>query len=260
MTLTTSQEISANASKFSKSYVACYKADCEGRPYHAGTLTGIDLGHQVVLVTAKHVLDKDETNPCDQKYQIYAAVNGNLEQLNRLRTGILPLPNGEHLDISVFIPETLEPRNIVDEPIPLDLIIDLPLRDKHYLAACGFPHRKNERKGNRISNKPYGYFGEYANSVVTEAAGYDPLFHFSIKINLKKVYRGDLKEVIAPNPQGISGGPVLLVHDFKSTSQIEPKLAGIVIARDKRSSALVCVRADIVKEIALNIFPVTPIK
>jgi hypothetical protein len=260
MTLTTLQEINANASKFSKSYVACYKADCEGRPYHAGTLTGINLGHQVVLVTAQHVLDKDETNPCDQKNQIYASVNGMLEQLKTLRTGILPLPNGEHLDISVFVPETHEPGEIVIEPIPLNSVIDFPLHEKHYLAGCGFPHRKNRRNGNRIANKPYGYFGDYAHSAVTEAAGYDPRFHFSININLKKVYRGDLKEVPAPNPQGISGGPALLVHDFKSKSRIEPKFAGIVVARNKRSTALVCVRADLIKEIALSLFPATPVK
>lgn len=101
--------------KFSRGYVACFKADCDDRPYRAGTLTGIDLGYQFVLVRAKHVLQKDNANPCDEDNALYAFVDGKIDQINRLRTAIFSLPNGKMLDISVFVPETHDPGQVVSQ-------------------------------------------------------------------------------------------------------------------------------------------------
>ncbi|MBB5943876.1 hypothetical protein [Xanthomonas sp. 3307] len=249
-----SEQISINAAKFSRSYVACYKADCDGRPYHAGTLTGIDLGHQIVLVTAKHVLEKDNANPCDEDNVLYAFVGGKIDQLNRLQTAILPLPNGKLLDISVFVPETHDPGQIVSAPIPLSAVMASPTTSTHYLAACGFPETKNRRKGKELSSRPYGYFGKAKNIAARHHCDYDPSFHFAIEINLKKTYRGNLKEVIAPCPQGISGGPVFVTHDFAPNTQIDCMLAGIVIARDPESKHLIGVHAGVIVDIAHELF------
>ena len=254
MTRLLSETISINAAKYSKSYVACFKADCDGRPYHAGTITGIDLGHQVALVTARHVLEKDRGNPCDEDNVLYAFVDGKIDQLNRFRTAILPLPNGEPLDISVFIPESHDPGQIFKDPIPMSAMIGEGLRSTHYVAACGFPETKNRRKGKEMSNRPYGYFGMAGPLTTRHSRDYDPNFHFSAKINLKKTYRDGLKEVIAPCPQGISGGPVFVVHDFHQNASTECLFAGIVIARDKESKHLICVHAGAILEIAQELF------
>lgn len=248
------QAISSNAAKFAGSYVACFKADCDGRPYHAGTLTGIDLGHQTVLVTAKHVFDKDETNSCDEKNVLYAFANGEIAQLDRFRTGYLPLPSGQLLDIAVFVPETHDPREIVSNPIPLAALKREPLSPTHYVAACGFPETKNRRKGNELSNRPYGYFGKALKLTPRHQKRYDPAFHFAIEINLKKTYRDQLKEVVAPCPQGISGGPIFLVHDFAGASTVECMLTGIVIARDSESKHLIGVHAGAIADIAAELF------
>lgn len=249
-----SEQISINAAKFSRSYVACFKADCEGRPYHAGTLTGIDLGHQTVLVTAKHVLEKDNANPYDEDNVLYAFVDGKIDQLNRLQTAILPLPNGKLLDISVFVPETHDPSQVVSSPIPLSAVMASPPTSTQYLAACGFPETKNRRKGKEMSNRPYGYFGKSKDIAARYHCDYDPGFHFAIEINLKKTYRGNLKEVIAPCPQGISGGPIFVTYDFAPNTQIECMLAGIVIARDPESKHLIGVHAGVIVDIAHDLF------
>ena len=249
-----SEQISMNAAKYSGSYVACFKVDCDGHPYHAGTLTGIELGHQTVLVTAKHVLEKDGTNPCDHENVIYAFANGEIDQLNLLLTGNLTLPDGKLLDISVFVPGTHDPRQIVSAPIPLSAVINEPLKSTHYLAACGFPESKNSRNGKELSNRPYGYFGKPKAIINRYQSDYDPNLHFSIEINLKKTYRDDLKEVIAPCPQGISGGPIFLTHDFSSNTSIDPIFAGIVIARDRESKHLIGVHAGAIIEIAHELF------
>jgi hypothetical protein len=246
--------VSRNIKKYAQSYAAAFKVDCEDRPYHAGTITGIDLGHQVVLVTARHVLEKDQSNPCDEDNMIYAAANGKLDQLNKLQAAALPLPNGNFLDAFVFVPGTHRPEQIIDEAVPLPDVFRAPLKTDYYFGACGFPHTKNRRKGKELSRRPYGYFGKLASDQVAVSEGYDPQFHFSIEINLKKVYGRGLKEVKAANPEGISGGPVFLVHDFSSNVAMEPKFAGIVIARSGNSKALICIRASVVADMAIERF------
>jgi len=246
--------ISENANKFRGSYVPVYKGDCENRPYHAGTLVGIDLGHRVVLVTARHVLDKDQSNPCDEQNQIYAVIDGQMVQLNRLETALLPLPDGEVLDVLVFVPGSADPQEVVREPVPAYALRREALTKNHYLVACGFPRTKNRRKGKELSVRPYGYFGLLAPESTTRAAGYDPSFHFSIEIDLKRTYRDGLRKVKAAEPQGISGGPVFLVYDFGSVLPAACEFAGIVIARAPNKKSLVCVRADLVALIAAERF------
>jgi hypothetical protein len=253
-TLSIAEAVSRNIKKYAKSYAAAFKVDCERRPYHAGTITGIDLGHQVVLVTARHVLERDQNNPCDEDNMIYAAADGKVDQLNRLQTAALTLPNGKPLDALVFVPETHRPEQIIDEAVPLHDVVRAPIRTDYYFGACGFPHTKNRRKGKELSRRPYGYFGKLASDQIAVSEGYDPQFHFSIEINLKKVYGRGLKEVKAANPEGISGGPVFLVHDFSSSVSMGPKLAGIVIARSSNSKALICIRADVVADMAIERF------
>lgn len=202
-----------------------------------------------------HVLDKDQANESDEDNVIYAFSNGQLTQLDRIRTGVLPLPDGNPLDLYVFVPDSIDPKSIVPEPIPLAAISTSDPKESYYLAACGFPNTRNRIKGKELSNRPYGYFGKTAPDHATTSNGYDPRFHFSIDINLKKSFRGELKEIIAPNPQGISGGPVFLVHDFEKNHAIDCMFSGIVIARGKNSKSLICIRPSVVAEIALTLFP-----
>ena len=246
---------SENARKFSKSYVAAFKVDPQGRPYHAGTITGIDLGHQMILVSARHVFEKDQGNESDEDDVIYVFHHGKLVLLDRSIAGALPLPDGSLLDLYVFVPESFDPAGIVPEPIPLSAVSFDGLKETQYLAACGFPQSRNKIRGKELTNRPYGYFGKVASAQATAANGYDPVFHFGIEINLKKTYRGGLKMGIAANPQGISGGPVFLVHDFEADKVIDCKLSGIVIARSWNSKSLICIHSSIIVEMALALFP-----
>ena len=58
-----------NAQKYS--YTPAFKVDCNGRPYHAGTLTAVTFNGLHVLVTASHVLERDLRNSCDAENQIF---------------------------------------------------------------------------------------------------------------------------------------------------------------------------------------------
>src|ERR1700754_1496887 len=152
--------VSENANKYKNSYSVAFKVDCGDRPYHAGTITGINLGDRVVLVTARHVLDKDHNNPCDQENMIFADADGKIAQINHLHGGALKLPNGELMDAIVFVPGTHRPEQIIDEAVPLHDVARMQFKPDHYFSACGFPHTKNKRRGKELSRQPYGYFGK----------------------------------------------------------------------------------------------------
>lgn len=246
--------ISARANAFKFGYVATFKVDCDGRPYHAGTITAVAFPNVTVLVTAAHVLERDMRNKCDEENQIFVFMKDGLRQVQRFHTSKLPLPNGELLDLTIFVPEGMNIAEIAQVPIPATIIRRLPLHEQLYLGACGFPESKNRRKGRDLSSRPYGYFGKIGKEAAVIRAGYDPRFYFSIKIDLKRVYRGNLKEVIAPAPEGISGGPVFTVFDFNDSTFDRTELAGIVVARDKQKKHLICVKGEFIEHIVSAAF------
>jgi hypothetical protein len=241
------EQISANARRYSDSYVPVFKVDCREKPYHCGTLFLISHAEREILITARHVLDRDEENPCDQQDQIYAFSKGRVVQIEKFQTALLPLPSGGYLDLCLMSPEGLNPRDFVEMPIPSNCIRRTQLHRDVYVAACGFPSTKNARRGRELTRRPYGYFGRVATDEVVRAEGYDPRFHFGIEIDLKRVYREGLNQMRAVDPDGISGGPVFAVHDFSQASDVKDvQLAGVVIARGERKKLLVCVRAEFI--------------
>lgn len=242
-------QISARASRFKGAFVPVFKADCDDRPYHAGTMTAVALPGLPTLVTARHVLDRDENNECDEENQLFLFSGGKITPFGRFQTGRLPIPGGI-LDLAVILTGDTATLGAFVEPIPAASVRHDRLTEGMYLAACGFPGTKNRVKGKQISNRPYGYFGKLAADHVPEEDGYDPTYHFALEIDLKRVYRAGEKKVKAPDPDGISGGPVFLVHDFKVAAAVEPMLAGIVIARTKNRKHLICIRAEYVLHIA----------
>lgn len=244
---TFTDQIEFRANLFKGSFVPAFKADCEGRPYHAGTMTGMNFPGGQAFLTAAHVLDRDENNPCDDKYQIYVHDGSELTQI--IRFDFRSIENRK-LDLAFFNTQDVLVSKVFAKPIDLNRFHRGPVTNAMYLVACGYPGSKNRRKGKSLSNRPYGYFGKVSNDKATRRAGYDPAYYFSIEIDLKRVHRNGQKRVKAPNPSGISGGPVFLVHDFSSIRLIEPAFAGIVVAKDKISKNLICVRAEFIAMIA----------
>jgi hypothetical protein len=237
-----------------ESYFPVFKIDCRNRPYHAGTMIALDFSGKGILVTAAHVLEKDDRNACDSENQIFVFDDGELRQIQKFQTAKLPLPKkGEFLDLSVVIPTEFRVNDVVPSTISLNLLRRSQVHQGLYLAACGFPATKNKRNGRELTNRPYGYFGMVSDDKATERAGYDSRFYFSIKFDLKRSHRPGMKKIKAPSPYGISGGPVFFAHDFSGMESPTSELAGIAVAKDKENKHIVCVRAEFVEHIALTL-------
>lgn len=227
------------------------RIDCKDRPYHAGTITVMDIQGTRLMVTARHVLDRDQGNECDiGENQLRAAgIDGPVE-LHPFQLSILTTSDGKTLDLAILKANALDVKALAVEPISVSLVHQGELHDRLYLAACGFPSSKNSEWNWKVTCRPYSYHGLVASDSAVEKAGYDPRYYFAIEIDLKRVYRGKEKMVRAPDPSGISGGPVFVVHDFKDQTTHLPAFAGIVVARDSEKKHLICVRASFVDVVA----------
>lgn len=237
----------------SKTVFPNLKIDCGNRPYHAGTLTVVDMAGVKVLVTARHVLDIDQANECDfEENQLRALGSQGPVQLHPFEMNTIT-PEGvcvSPLDIAVLRPEWLDTENLGVVAISDSSIYREALHGKLYMAACGFPATKNNSWAKRVTQRPYSYFGLVAGEDAVRRAGFDPRYHFAIKIDLKRVFRGSEKRVRAPDPSGISGGPVFIAHDFDRPGSWEGGFAGIVVARDELKKHLICVRATVLDDVA----------
>lgn len=251
-TRTLSQVTAERADTFKQSYIPNLKIDCDGRPYHAGTLASIVVNGTQLLVTARHVLDRDIRNECDvDENQLVSINKSGFVKINPFE--MISLDRASHprhtkkLDLVFLKPNELDLATLVVNPIPQARFRNKPLHRKLYMAACGFPESKNGEWAKKVTARPYAYYGLVADNSMVARAGYDPMDHFAIEIDLKRVFRGEEKRVRAPSPEGISGGPVFVVHDFMDPGQRHPEFAGIVIARDRMKKHLICVRAEVVE-------------
>lgn len=227
------------------------KIDCKDRPYHAGTITVMDIGGNHLMVTARHVLDRDQGNECDtEDYQLRAAGNGGPVELHPFKVSVLTTSDGVPLDLAILQAKSLDVTALVVDPIPETMVYQGHLHNRLYLTACGFPSSKNSEWNWKVTRRPYSYYGLVASDSAVEKAGYDPRYYFAIEIDLKRVYRGKEKMVRAPDPSGISGGPVFVAHDFDEKMPNLPAFAGIVVARDSAKKHLICVRAEFVGTVA----------
>lgn len=232
------QEMSQRATVFKGCYAPAFKGDCEDRPYHAGTIMSVAFPDRNVFVTARHVLDRDWNNPCDDENQIHVFSSGTIKQIQRFT-----YPKGE-LDLTVIHTQDVDARDVFAEPLDHRHLLNRPLTTDMYVAACGFPRTKNYRKGKQLTCRPYGYFGRVLSDATTKRAGYDPTSHFSLRFNRKRSVNEDGRGGYAPDPDGISGGPAFLVDDLATDAPTQPALAGIVIARDPKLKLLICIRAE----------------
>lgn len=240
--------ISDAPNQFRGYFVPVFKLSCDQTPYHAGTAFGIEHNGKRYMVTAAHVLQRDESNPCDSRNEIFVAINGCLTQLLEFE--------------KIIIHTSVQSQRA---PIPVDLVLIAPrecdlsmvftgffkkehwyksrLHNGLYVAACGYPATKNKAKKSvrTLSMLPYGYFGRISHASKCRKAGFNNRTHFSFDILLKKTFTGRQREVKAPKPHGISGGPVLVVHDFGQPNLMTPKLRGVVIENARKQQCFVCI-------------------
>jgi hypothetical protein len=239
-------------SDYYKYMTPVFKADSRGVPYHAGTCFGLEVRGRHFLLTASHVLDKDERNPEDSENQIFVAVNGTIQNSLKFRRWNLHIREdndieGETVDLVVLEPIDLDAGAIVGDFFPRASIFRPPLTERYYVAALGFPETANEIQWgtNTVSNVPMSFCGFVSPTKKCLGLGFPEQSHFCFEFNFKKGYRAEGSRVNPTNPEGISGGPVLVIHDFDSPHEKQvPQLCGVTIEKRKKEKSIVCVRID----------------
>lgn len=225
-----------------------FKLSCDQTPYHAGTAFGIEHNSKRYMVTAAHVLERDECNPCDSKDEIFVAVNGSLTQLRQferitIHTAVQSQRAPVLVDLVLIAPREFDLSMVFTNFFKKEHWYKSRLHNGLYVAACGYPSTKNRTKKSvrTLRMRPYGYFGRISDASKCRKSGFDNRTHFCFDILLKKTFTKSQREVKAPKPHGISGGPVLVVHDFGRAKLMSPKLRGVVIENSLKQQCFVCV-------------------
>lgn len=241
--------ISSSPKRYLGYFVPVFKIRCDDTPYHAGTAFGIEHEGKRYMVTAAHVLDRDENNPCDSENELFVGARGSLTQIGKFDISKINVsassPSARRpLDLVLISPHDVDLSDVFTHFFTDKQFDKSRLRVDLYVAACGFPATKNRanRYARTLSRYPVGYFGRVSTPAKCRRAGFDPRTHFCFDIFLKKVFTGSQKEIKAPKPHGISGGPVFVVHNFRRPMMhMMPKLRGIVVESAPEERAIVCI-------------------
>lgn len=221
---------SVSISKYAGAIKPLFKIDCNDVPYHFGTCFGVCIGKSEYLITAKHVLSKDDENSCDSDGEIHAFSNNSLHPI--ASDDCITISNEQGVELDVYIIECNNDvlRNVFDSYIPESALFAGVVNKNDYWSAVGYPVTKNKRiwKTDELTQKPYAYNGYpiHWNQIDSIKYGHQAI---GLSINLKKIYTSKQTEIKAPSPNRISGGPIFLVNNIKNLSEtFEAKLIGLV--------------------------------
>jgi hypothetical protein len=235
MTLPTAPDIQNHidicCNRYLSAVVPLFKIHPNNDPYHSGTAFGLDINSHKFIVTAKHVLARDEQNESDSDNQIFLAVNGVLRQMEKFNPISIALPGEPPLDVLLIEPAEFSVEDVFTLCLNEGDAFCENLPNEAYLSAIGFPSSKNKKRweADSVTQAPYGYFGKASEREKLKKEKSFSEASIGLEIQLKKVFRDGLKGVKAPDPSGISGGPIFYVHDFSNPlEKINPRLYGLV--------------------------------
>lgn len=240
-------QISDAPKRFSGWYVPVFKTNPDDSPYHYGTAFGLDIDGALYLVTAAHVLGSDVNNPSDEPGVGLVFCAGRLVNLSPFdQFSIRLLQDGELVDIVAVQPRNLNLRDVFTGFFKREDIYLSDLGPNLYIAACGFPETKNRRASwaQKLAQRPYAYFGRVSEDSKRVALGFNAV-HFCVDFNVRWTFKNGFGGFKAPDPHGISGGPVFVVHDFNSPfSTAMPLLVGVGIESRQPMGCFVCVNVQ----------------
>jgi Trypsin-like peptidase domain len=224
-----------------------------GVPELIGTGTLLKIEAHTFLITAAHVIDSAWNQPL-----LIGGLTG-LKQIGGHGKSTQPasgLRKDDRNDTAVIVldQETTSHVETAYAPLPIQYadVNDFFLPQKPY-AFFGFPWRKGGKKS----------FGFQAMSVSESdyiSLGLSILQHIVVEFDLKHAIESNdrhRRELVAPNPQGMSGGPVWSFVSVDSDGQqiLTRRLAGIAIEYISDRKMLVGIRINVALECARMMFP-----
>jgi len=127
---------------------------------------------------------------------------------------------------------------------PKDLDVNEYALEGDWYSFAGFPYRKRKIFGKRISSPLFSYHLQAASKGAYYEMGVNPYSHIICNFNRKRYVTPEGRQITAPLPHGLSGGPVI-----NYTKEVDPrtkptkrKLAGICTEYHSKTHLLVAVR------------------
>src|SRR5690606_31468447 len=156
--------------------------------------------------------------------------------------------NDDRLDVAVVHLQGLRlpPYPAVNKfPIGIDALrpYALPRHNKEYLIV-GFPASKAKTKvavgGGIVRLRPYVFRNGSVSDSAYEGLGIDPRVHIAVDFNQREVVADDGSRREAPNPDGMSGSPLWMIHsEHEHIDPLNPPIVGILIERRKKDRVLI---------------------
>jgi len=228
---------------------------------HEGHLIGsgflLKVGAKTLLISAAHVLDaKPELVLHGPGVGMLAPIEG--QRYSTCEYDQNGQPNYK-LDIAFVVLRPESEMAIAAEVLsPADLDVnDLPAPRTLY-GFTGFPGRKNRpRPRRKFRRSSLIYTATHAPDNVYREIRYQRRTHLAINFDPERMLTRDLRRTTAPDPPGVSGGPVWRLGAF---SDIEAGLAkavvvAIAIEWRRQIKALVGVRISLVVEMIRKAVP-----
>lgn len=232
-----------------------YTANSASEPELIGTGVLIAVGQKHFLVTAAHVLDLTGKST----YYIPTEITGDLVVLEGESVHSVPERTVDLVDIAVVL---LSPalvgklgREIYLSPSDVDLD-DVGDPTRVYIAM-GYPWRKNVAI-NRATRRLRASLSAYAANVlppqILETAGLDQKSHLLVKYRKRHSRTQIGMDVTAPDPHGMSGGPLWRFDPYGPSLQTI-QLVGILIEWRRSEGGLLAVRMPLVFAAASRLCP-----
>lgn len=247
------QNIAARAEnesrKLLKHITAIYRVDAAGNPEQFGTGVFLNIGDSYFLVTAAHVLDENK----DSTLYIPGNKSGNLVILegdsfksvadggnrdnDRTDVGVVALKPSliEEIDPNSFLPVS---RTDVD---------DIGKRTEVYIAM-GYPAKKNENLNlvrKTFKRRPACYTANILPDAKLDEVCVHRGSHLLLAFNKKHSRDTTGRDITAPDPYGMSGGP-LWRFDIYPDHQPTSRLVGILIEWRNEVAGILALRMPIV--------------
>jgi hypothetical protein len=192
------------------------------------------------VVVVQGTLCTTSMGPLDNEPHDVAVVRLRAESISEM--GNLPVVSLEQIDL---------------EPSESDILFEAkdPLT---MFCLLGFPSSLTKERGrgrNSGATISVGYWSFAADLSEYTKAHIDPRTHLLIPMPREDVISTNDRFVLAPKPQGMSGGPVWRFRFFSHTGVIEAKLAGILTEHRRDIECAVASRVWVALNLARRAFP-----